>query len=231
MRQRIPATQIKSEFEHLIQQAEELEPELAKRLKWFVRWIKNKKPGLLMKKRLVMDLLIEIYQDAKLWLAIKTCTPDELTEFWEQAQMYPPERYWYEILFPRWFQQSDIKLETWTSKIMSEQFNQSDLSLINTFKIGINRHGGYTFTRYILDLSMATDILISGSLGKPLTVQLTIVASKYEDKYTKWQETLKYWQICRGVFLRHEPTRFTQQVQRLLELSDTLDDNCYHQET
>ncbi len=56
MSNRIPADQIKPELEKIVKEAETQEPELAKRLTWFLRWIKDEKTGLLTKKRLVMDL-------------------------------------------------------------------------------------------------------------------------------------------------------------------------------
>jgi hypothetical protein len=54
MPNRINANEIKIEFDRIIIQADTTDPQLAQRLRQLSRWIKNKKPGLLTKKRLLI---------------------------------------------------------------------------------------------------------------------------------------------------------------------------------
>ena len=127
MSNRIDANQIKAELDSVIADADNTEPQLAQKLRQLSRWIKDKKPGLLTKKRLVMDLIIEVMQDAKFWLKIKDLAPDEKIAFYHQAQLTPPERYWYETLFPTWFKTPDPKLTTWTKKLMAEELDRKSV--------------------------------------------------------------------------------------------------------
>ena len=229
MSNRINANQIKAELDSVIADADNTEPQLAQKLRQLSRWIKDKKPGLLTKKRLVMDLIIEVMQDAKFWLKIKDLAPDEKIAFDRQAQLTPPERYWYETLFPTWFKTPDPKLTTWTKKLMAEEFPNSDRSTISKFANEFDNLGAPTFYRYILDLSMATDLMISGQLKKSLAIQLTISNPKVlDEKQNNWRETLIYWDIKRGVLFSQSPDHpIEESAKSLLERSDSLNDGCY----
>lgn len=227
---RIPANSIKDELETLIQKATQEEPLLAERLRWFSRWISNKKVGLLQSKRYVMDFLIELILDSQFWLAFKAIPPEQKELFWQEAAMSPPERLWYETLFPRWFSESDPKMTTWTKKMMAGDFGQADAELLNQFITTIERQGGNTFNCYILDLAMATDLLISGSSHLPLAVQITTQSPNWNaDKQTFWYQTLLYWKIERGIFLSYNPQNSINQIANLLlQYSDSLPNNCYN---
>lgn len=176
-----------------------------------------------------MDLIIEVMQDAKFWLKIKDLAPDEKIAFYRQAQLTPPERYWHETLFPTWFKTLDPKLTTWTKKLMAEEFPNSDRSTISKFANEFDNLGAPTFYRYILDLSMATDLMISGQLNKSLAIQLTISNPKVlDEKQNNWRETLIYWDIKRGVLFSQSPDHpIEESAKSLLERSDSLNDGCY----
>ena len=228
--ERIPASSIKSELEQLIQQATHEEPLLAERLRWFARWIRDKKTGLLQSKRYVMDFLIELIVDSQVWLAFKAIPPEQKELFWQEAGMLPPERFWYETLFPRWFSESDPKMTIWTKRMMAGDFGQADAEVLERFLTAIERQGGNTFTCYILDLAMATDLLISGFSNDPLAVQITTQSANWsEDKQTFWHNTLLYWKIERGIFLSYNPQNSIDEMAKLLlQYSDSLSRNCYN---
>lgn len=225
----VSAGQIKPELDSVIAAAETLEPQLAERLRWFSRWIKDKKPGLLTKKPLVMDFLIELMQDAKLWLKLKDFNPDERTEFFQQAELTPTEQYWYEILFPAWFGKSDPKMITWAKKLMAEEYPRSDQSLLERLIQEISRQRGTSFDSYILDLAMATDLLISGTRSQPIALQLTTNSpSLLGQKQTEWEKTLMYWGIVRGVLFSYDPRHaIDRAVSSLLVQSDSVAEGCY----
>ena len=229
MSNRINPNQIKAELDRIIADASDAEPQLAERLRQFSRWIKDKKPGLLTKKRLVVDLLIEIILSSDVWLKLKDLSPEERTELFGILELSPPEIYWYEILFPKWFRATDPKLTVWTRKIMSEEFPRSDEEFIKRFIIVFTKLKAPTFYNYILDLSMATDLIISHSREKPLAVQLTISnQTLLKKKQADWEETLRYWKIERGVLFSQSPNHsIDRSSTSLLNHSDELEDNCY----
>jgi hypothetical protein len=229
MPNRIPAAQIKLELEQVITLAEQHEPLLAQRLQWFSRWIADKKPGLLTKKLLVIDFLIELTQDALLWLKIKDFNPEERQEFFQRADLTPSEQYWYEILFPEWFRKTDPKMTTWTKKLMAEEFPKRDQPLLEKLIQAIEHQNGTSFDSYILDLAMATDFLISNRAQYPLAVQLTTNAPNLlQNKQTEWQKTLIYWGIERGVLFSYNPRHpINKATATLLERSDCLEKGCY----
>lgn len=85
----------------LIQEAQFVSPNLASRLDRMRRWIAQKKSGLLMRKRHVMALLVELVEDADFWLAVQLL-PEEDRDA-EFAQLSQAEQYWYKYLFQAWF--------------------------------------------------------------------------------------------------------------------------------
>ncbi len=95
------AKEIEPELKRLINITSSIEPGLAKRLDELRRWIKDKKPGLLTSKKFVMDFLLELILDVEIWLELQQLTEQEKQDVF--AQMTPTERYWYEFLFPQWF--------------------------------------------------------------------------------------------------------------------------------
>jgi hypothetical protein len=204
MPERIQPKDIEQTLKHLISEAIQVSPLLANRLDEMWRWIRDKKPGQLMSKRYVIKLLVELCRDSQVWLALNTLEPVAKKAF--EEEMSPTERYWYTELFPRWFNERDPKLPTWQKKLMAGEFSQKDQELIDDLCGRINRQEGSSWNSYILDLSMATDLIVSGVLAKPLCVQLTQSQDQFTaDKKEKWELTLRYWQIQRGLFVSFNP--------------------------
>jgi hypothetical protein len=227
MSQQIPAKDIESELERLTAEVKSISPELASRLDEMRRWIKGKKPGQLMNKRHVMDFLIELYVDAKVWLDLQIVEPDARQAYIDE--MPPAERYWYTELFPQWFNEPDPKLSIWKQKLMAGEFDQDDKDLIDDLCDRLDAQQGSAWACYILDLSMATDLIASGTLQIPLGIQLTTLSSQYSmEKKVQWELTLSYWHIQRALFVSFNPSRdCTLLAERLLQESDRLPDNCY----
>lgn len=224
------AREIEPELKRLISIASSVEPGLANRLDELRRWIKAKKSGLLTSKKFVMDLLLEVIVDAKTYLDLKALNIEEKQEFFDQ--MTPTERYWYDFLLPRWFNEPDPKLRIWKQRMMAGEFIKEDEPFINEIINKIQRDKGTVLRRYVVDLSMATDIVVSGSLGIPLCVQLTRVSDELStEKKQKWETTLRYWAIERGLFVSFNPTKKIKVVDclsnEILLQSDYLSSKCY----
>jgi hypothetical protein len=226
----LKASEIEPELKLLINRASSVEPGLANRLDELRRWIKDKKPGLLTSKRFVIDFLLELIADADFLLNLKELTSQERQEVFDQ--MTPTERYWYNFLFPRGFNESDPKLSIWKQKMMSGEFTKDDESFLNVIVYQIERTGGTILRRYIVDLSMATDLIVSSSLFIPLCVQLTSVSDELSvEKKHLWEKTLRYWGIERAFFVSFNPVNKIKIVNRLaneiLLQSDHLPSCCY----
>lgn len=91
--------------------------------------------------------------------------------------------------------------------------------------------GGSVFLRYVADLSMATDLIVSNRQNQALCIQITSVSEELnQQKYEDWISTLQKWSIERGLFLSYNPrdTSFIEQlVDVLLYNSDILPVNSY----
>lgn len=77
---------------------------------------------------------------------------------------------------------------------------------------------------------MATDLIVSAAQEKPLCIQLTTLSSKLsEGKKERWELTLQYWQIQRGLFVNFNPMRDRAVLESKLRLeSDHLPDIRYN---
>lgn len=224
------ARDIEPELKRLIGIASSVDPGLANRLNELRRWIRDKKPGLLTSKRFVLDFLLELIVDAQTCLDLKALTYQERQEVFEQ--MTPTESYWYGFLFPQWFTETAPKLPVWKQKMMAGEFTKEDEPLINLLVYQLERDGGTTLRRYIVDLSMATDLVVSGRLGLPLCVQMTSVSEELSiEKKQNWEVTLRYWGIERALFVSFNPANQTTIVTRLsdeiLVQSARLPSCCY----
>jgi hypothetical protein len=104
MPNKIQAKNVEQELKRLIAESTPVEPGLANRLDEMRRWIKDKKPGQLMSKRHVMDFLIELCVDARVWLDLQSLEPATRQTYVDQ--MAPTEQYWYTDLFPRQIQRA-----------------------------------------------------------------------------------------------------------------------------
>lgn len=234
MNEKLQAKDIKPRLDSLIAEAETVNKALASRLRKIRTWIKNTKPGSLTKKKELLFFLIELIKDVEFWLDLSQLESDEYELFINQLN--PTDRYWYKTLFPRWFEQDDPKFTTWKKKLMAGEFLAKDSQFLKLLSDNIKKSGSSVLLRYICDLSMATDLIVSGMEDKPLCVQLTITNdSLLGSKKTNWKNTVKLWKIERAMFLNYNPTSKTgnqlQIINRLcnyiLDKAKTLPDSCY----
>jgi hypothetical protein len=201
----LQAKEIKDQLKHLIEQASSIDPNLAKKLREINRWVKNIKPGSLTAKPFVLAFLLEVITDSTIWLIIQS-SPSVEAQNAKFEQMTPNERYWYGYLFPRWINATDAKFYIWKQKLMAGEFNQLDDDIIKAIAHNIVQREGSVWHRYIADLSMATDLIISSHQQKPLCIQVTSVSEEFNhQKYHYWQNTLHSWEIERGLFLSYNP--------------------------
>lgn len=232
MTPRLPADSIKLELRSLIDEASAVEPALAKRLDDIWHWIKDKKVGLLTSKRVVLDFLTELILDAKLWLKLRSLNPEQKQDFFERSQLSPVAQYWYQFLFTQWIDEADPKLAIWKKRMMSGAYSQKDEAFINSVSEEIEASGGACLYRHILDLSMATDLAVSGSSALPLCVQLTVLAEKWlENKKDNWEATIRYWGVRRGLLVSINPRNERDRLllaDVILEKSDLMPDSGYN---
>ena len=199
------ANEIEPKLKELSRLASSEEPGLAHRLDEVRRWIKDMRPGLLMQKNVLMAFLLELISDADFWLNLKSLEEEERQLFLDRLSS--PVRYWYEVLFPKWFNENDSRFYVWKQKLRSGEFDREDAELIEAIAAMVASREGIVVHRYIADLSMATDVIVSSSSrGKPLCVQLTTMSDKFSEvKYNEWKHTLQQWQIERGIFISYNP--------------------------
>ncbi len=199
------AKEIKDKLKSLTLQASSVDHDLARRLDEINRWVKNTKPGSLTAKPFVIAFLLEVITDSTIWLIIKSL-PSEEEQKAKFDLMTPIERYWYGYLFPRWINASDSKFYIWKQKLMAGEFNQVDDDIIKSIAQDIVSREGSFWQRYIADLSMATDLIVSSRNNQPLCIQVTSVSEELNhQKYQAWQNTLRSWEIERGLFLSYNP--------------------------
>jgi hypothetical protein len=199
--------------------AEAVDENLAKRLVQVDRSIKHLKSGEITNKRLLAAFLIQLIEDAETHINI-------LEHEISLENQTAVEQYWYGTLFPRWLQQDDPYFETWKQKLKKQDLPKDD-DLLNRMVQQIHAKNGHTWRSFIADFSMKTDLIVSSYYQqKSLCVQLTTLNEQYqEDKYNKWQETLQYWQIPRGLFLSYNPGK-TNALNRLVNTALMNSDSC-----
>jgi len=160
--QRQSATEIRLQLRALIAQASTVKPSLAVRLSNLMRWIKNKTDKQITQKTSVVDFLSEIIRDSDFWLLLQTLTPEQKQQFYIDMEISPAERYWFDVLFPLWFDEPDPKLDIWKKELMAGNFSGDDMRIIRAVSLEIKKLGGSCLWKYPLDLSMATDLLAIG---------------------------------------------------------------------
>jgi hypothetical protein len=227
---RLQAQEIKEQLKSLIEQASSIDPNLSKKLDEINRWVKNIRPGSLTAKPFVLAFLLEVITDSTIWLMIES-SPSAAEKQAKFQQMTPNEKYWYGYLFPRWINTNDSKFYIWKQKLMAGEFNQGDDDIIRAIAQDIVQREGNVWKRYIADLSMATDLIVSSRQHKPLCIQVTSVSEEFNhQKYHFWQNTLHTWEIERGIFLSYNPkdANFIKQLVNIaLYNSDYLDHGKY----
>ncbi|ABG51590.1 conserved hypothetical protein [Trichodesmium erythraeum IMS101] len=206
------AREIEPKLKQLSRLAWSTEPALAQRLDEVRRWIKDIRPGSLTQKRLLVGFLLELIKDGEFWLKLQSLTNEERQIFLQHLPS--PITYWYESLFPKWFNKNDHKFYIWKQKLRSGEFNQKDAQLIESIARQIKSRDGFVVHRYIADLSMATDVIVSSNTGKPLCVQLTTISGEFCNyKYKEWKDTLQQWKIRRGIFVSYNPSQDRSVIQ------------------
>ncbi|MBD2440008.1 hypothetical protein [Nostoc sp. FACHB-110] len=199
------AKEIKEQLKSLIEEASLVDPNLARKLHEINRWVKDIKLGSLTAKPLVLAFLLEVITDSTIWLMIKSL-PSQAEQQAKFAQMTANERYWYGYLFPKWINSTDAKFYIWKQKLMSGEFNQVDDDIIKSIAQDIVSREGSFWQRYIADLSMATDLIVSSRNNQPLCIQVTSVSEELSSqKYHDWKSTLNSWEIERGLFVSYNP--------------------------
>lgn len=222
--------QLKEKLRLLIYEATATDPVLLNRVTAIYRWVQDVKPGSLVAKKLLSAFLLQFISDATVWLTLQSLD-DPIDRQVVLSSMTPTERYWYEILFPRWLQGNDTKFHTWKQKIMAGEFLATDADIVQAIAQTISQREGDFLQRYIADLSMATDLVVSRHDKQPLCVQITSVRPEFtEEKYEKWKQTLHLWQIDRGLFISYNPSSedyLNQVVNLVLFNSDNLRSGHY----
>jgi hypothetical protein len=230
--QRQSATEIRLQLRALIAQASTVKPSLAVRLSNLLRWIKDKNDKHIKHKPSVVDFLAEIILDANFWLILQTLTPEQKQQFYRDEKIDPAEQYWFDVLFPLWFDEPDPKLDIWKIEIMAGNFSGDDMQIIRAISLEIKKLGCSCLWKYPLDLSMATDLLVMGLTNAALLVQITTLAQQYlPKKKSAWEGTLKHWKIKRGLLISYNPMPTNNVAQRIsgtiLQHIDSLPPDCY----
>ena len=155
--------EIRHSLKDLIVEARPLYPKLADKLENLQRWIKNKKDGQLRNKKYVRYILFQLIIDVETFLAINDRLPEDRHEIIKDLSR--SEIYWYEALFPQWFMKKDKHLPTWKQRLMADEFADDDKKDREKLITLVKQQNGGTCWRYILDLAMATDIIVNSDTG------------------------------------------------------------------
>lgn len=199
------AKDIKKRLKKLIKEASLVDPDLEKRLIEIDRWVGDIKTGSLTAKRFLILFLEQILRDAEAWLRVKSLPSQEEQKAALEA-LNPTLQYWYNYLFPKWLTHNDPKFYIWRRKLMAGKFEQKDANLIASAVEQIQLRGGTVVKRYVVDLSMSTDIIVSAGQKDSLCVQLTSLKKEFcQEKSNEWENTLRFWGIERGLFLSYNP--------------------------
>ncbi|MDB9510462.1 hypothetical protein PN499_04615 [Kamptonema animale CS-326] len=81
---------------------------------------------------------------------------------------------------------------------------------------------------------MATDLVVAGNKNISLCVQLTQThVNQWVDKRKKWEDTLDYWGIQRGLIISYNPSNLNTAflASAIVEKADTLPDISYNEYT
>ena len=213
---KISPKQVGPALQVFIGEAERLEPALALRLKEIDKWIKDKPPGLLTRKKVLLNFLSEILVDADFWLGYCQMSADE--QEMVQRSLSASQQLWYFSLFPRWLHEPDPKLPKWKQEILKDSCKRDDEGQVVKLASFVEHCGGQAYRNMILDFSMATDLVVSGPEDQALCVQLTISAPQNtQEKASRWKETLNYWKIKRALFMSYNPCGQYKDSQKLAE--------------
>lgn len=195
----------------LQEEAEEIDPYLANKIQKILNWIKDYKIGFLNSKRDVCYFLRQFIQDSRIHIALNSVSnQEERISFVEYFNCV--ERYWHEEMFPNWLKKEDTKFRIWKQKLV-QGLEESDNKYLQHFSKSINsKPKSDSLYKYIADFSMATDIIVSYSKQKA-SIQLTTSQFKHcGQKIQNWEETLRYWDINKGIFVSFSPNQEIERV-------------------
>jgi hypothetical protein len=217
-RVKLRANEIKPRLRKLKQDALRIEPRFVQRINEIGTALSEYKNEILDQKQFLMEFLNEFYYDVEAYLQdVKpqlNLTDDEVQAFFERSAVSLTERYWYGVALPRWFHKDDFKQQIWVDKLLSGEEQASDRALILSLTQVLNaRLDGCASHRYILDLSMATDLLASHvpCSYSPVFVQLKGIPifrdnlrnSYFMEKQQSWTATCSYWEVERALLISH----------------------------
>lgn len=221
---------IKDELKRLIDRTTSIEPGLASRLEEIRLLIKDQKASLLFDRNYLLLFLLEVIADAKLSLDLKALSSEQRQKV--LAGMTPSQRYWHDVLFPKWFNEPEPRLKSWHKKIIYGYLRRDEEPLLNILLDRITRSGGTAMRRSLMDVAMVTDLIVSGHTGIPLCVRLsTLQGELLIDKMDSWVMISHYWGIERSRFVRFHPEREFNIIEELADdifrQSDELPRSCY----
>ncbi|MBE9232352.1 hypothetical protein IQ231_11830 [Cuspidothrix issatschenkoi LEGE 03284] len=211
------------------------ETKSAVRIKEILATLAKYKNELLDKKRFLIDFLNEFYYDIETYLytiqPLLKLSPTEIEKSCQQKNISVTEYYWYTVILPKWLSQEDPKFSYWIEKLIQEEYTGNDEDLIFNLTKTINsRTNGSASNRYILDLSMATDLLVSHvpSTLEPVFVQLTSISNlrdgqlnpDFLNKQQKWNNTISCWGVKRALLVAHDTQ--VNSPKNLLKLADVM---------
>ncbi len=224
------AASIEPKLMKLILIAHDTDLALWKRLKCEWDQVRNQKAGFIQSKRYLLDYLLELIKDVELYIEIQKLDPEDKLRIFNE--MSSPERFWFQVLFPRWISFEDPKYSVWRPKLASREPRDDEIYL-KLLSREIEKLSGEYLWRNIADYTMATDLIVSAKTQtqkSPICVQLT-VSRDIEDKKRKWEITLKRWDIERGLFISIKPNQDRERIERLartiLNKSQTLKTGDY----
>lgn len=232
---RLQANEIKPRLQLLKKKALLIEPKLAARINEIGTTLSTYKNEILDKKRFLIGFLNEFYYDIQTYIydikPILNLPQGEIDNFCQQKNISVTEYHWYSVILPNWLSQKDPKFSDWIENLIEEEYSGSDEDLIIAITKTINaRTDGSASNRYILDLSMATDLLVSHvpSTFEPVFVQLTGTAilrdgqrnPDFLKKQQKWNHTLSCWGIRRALLVSHDAQ--VNIPNNLLKLADVI---------
>jgi hypothetical protein len=214
-RVKLEAEEIKRRLRLLKKESALLEPKLAVRIDEITEALSIYKSLLLNQKSALIAVLNEIYYDARAYLdgvKLQNTIEQDPTQTHFSRTISLTERYWYSVIFPAWFRERDSKIATWLWKLIEGELEAEDQLFISALQANLDARPNVNASyRYILDLSMATDLLVADASCNfsPLFVQLT-TTSIFKDaqlnldfvsKQQKWEKTCRYWKLERTLLV------------------------------
>jgi len=223
--------EIQPELKRLIDEATRVEESgLATRLIEIDQWIGNQKRNLFNRRKIIMDFLLELEVHVNCWLDYKFLSISGQEHYIDDFT--PAERYWYQVLFPRWFNTPETNL---FNLLQTKEFDQSYDKLINLLAMrieGLQGPGAYV-RGYILDMSMATTFVTTSSSKQPLCVKIDTRNPHGRFDISYWKTKLREYGIKRGYFItcldakRVSLEDINNLADLILDKSNTLPPTCY----